>query len=152
DDEIAKLRDKYETKIARQHDVVSTAQDRLDVATTQSRSHEGSAVLSVAGSLLGGLLGGRKRSSALTSLARSAGGMASKAGTAATSKERKEAAENRLSQEEEELAQLDAELADELARIGTKWTEVAATIDSIEVPLEKADVSVAQLSLVWLPA
>jgi len=152
DAETAKLRDKYEAKITRQHAVVGTARDRVDVAKSQARGSQGSAVLSAAGSLLGGLLGGKKRSSTLASMARSAGGLASKAGTAATAGQREDSAENRLSQEEAELAELDAELADELTKLTAKWDEVAATIDSIEVPLEKADVSVSRLSLVWLPS
>ncbi|MEL6892320.1 MAG: helicase HerA-like domain-containing protein, partial [Actinomycetota bacterium] len=77
DEEIAKLRDKYEAKAKRLRDQIETAEDRLEVLEEQSKSKRNSELLSTAGSVLGGLLGGRKSKGGLL------GGLLGKAGTAA---------------------------------------------------------------------
>jgi hypothetical protein len=151
DAETAKLRDKYEAKVARQQATLDKASDRVEVADSEAKARKGSALLSTAGSLLGGLLGGRSGSKQMASVARSAGGIASRAGTAATAGERLKAARNRLGEEQQELAELETQLADEIDAIVAKWEAVAETIDSIEVALEKTDVKVTDVALVWIP-
>ena len=58
DEEIAKLRDKYEAKATRLRDQIEAAEDRVDVLEKEADAKRNSELLSTAGSFLGGLLGG----------------------------------------------------------------------------------------------
>ncbi|MEM1335403.1 MAG: hypothetical protein AAGG08_18300, partial [Actinomycetota bacterium] len=97
DEEIAKLRDKYETRAKKLRDQLEAAEDRLEVLEEQEKSKRNSELLSTAGSVLGGLLGGSKSKGGLL------GGLLGKAGTAArrrgstkASQQRSEAQENKI--------------------------------------------------------
>jgi hypothetical protein len=62
-----------------------------------------------------------------------------------------ETASNRVAEKAEALADLEADLAEELVAIAAEWDAKAAGIESVEVPLERSDVRVTGLSLVWVP-
>ena len=152
DAEIAKLRDKYETKANRLNDQIEGMEDKLDLLEEQSKSKRSSEMLSTAGSVLGGLLGGRKSSGGLL------GGLLGKAGTAArrrgttkAAEERVDAAENKLARYVEDLEELEVELTEEVGEIEDRWLEVASDTSELSVGLEASDVKVVQLSLVWIP-
>lgn len=51
----------------------------------------------------------------------------------------------------EALADLEAELADELAVIADEWGAKAVAVEPLEVSMEKSDVRVTQLMVVWIP-
>ena len=51
-----------------------------------------------------------------------------------------------------DLAELEAELADEVVAITSKWDDIAALIEQVEIPLEKVDVKVSEMKLVWVPS
>jgi hypothetical protein len=152
DAEIAKLRDKYEAKTVKLRDQIEAAEDRIEVLEEQAKSKRNSELLSTAGSLLGGLLGGKKSKGGML------GGMLSKSGTAArrrgttrASAERVDAAENKAERLLEKLEDLAAELEEDVDEIETKWGDLASEIDPMTVGLEKTDVKVVQLNLAWLP-
>ncbi|MEQ8439283.1 MAG: DUF853 family protein [Ilumatobacter fluminis] len=147
DEEIAKLRDKYETKVDKLRDQIEAAEDRVDVLEEQASSKRNSELLSTAGSLLGGLLGGKSRSSMLGRLGTAAG----RRGRTNASKERLDAAENKVARLEDDLVELEADLADDITEIDARWMSTAKEITSLSVGLEKSDITVAQLSLAWLP-
>jgi hypothetical protein len=50
-----------------------------------------------------------------------------------------------------ELEQLEQELADEVKEIVAKFEDAAAEIGTIDVSLEKTDIRVVDLKLVWIP-
>ena len=105
-------------------------------------------LLSTAGSILGSIFGGkRSRTSALGKLGSAAG----KRGRSDAAKERVEAQENKIQQIHHELEQLEAELTDDVTSIDAKWMAVAKEITPMTVPLERTDVKVTQLALVWIP-
>jgi hypothetical protein len=152
DEEIAALRDKYETKARRLRDQIEAAEDRLDVLEEQSKSKRNSELLSTAGSVLGGLLGGRKSKGGLL------GGLLGKAGSAATRRgstkaagERTEAQENKVERLTAEVEELELELAEEVTEIDAKWMDIGKEIDTLTVGLEKTDVKVTQIALAWIP-
>ncbi len=60
DAEIAALRDKYEIKATKLRDQIHAAEDRAEVAAADAAGKRDSERFSTAGSVLGGLLGGRK--------------------------------------------------------------------------------------------
>jgi hypothetical protein len=148
DAEIAKLRDKYAAKVRRATDQIEAAEDRVDVLEEQSNSRRNSELLSTAGSILGGLLGGsRSRGGLLGSLGTAAG----RRGTTRASEERLDAAENKVARLQASLHDLELELEQEVTEIDGRWMEQAKQIDTMPIPLEKTDVKVTQLVLAWLP-
>ena len=52
---------------------------------------------------------------------------------------------------QQDAAELEADLADEIAAIDDAWTAKAADVETVPIPLEKTDVAVTSLGLVWLP-
>jgi hypothetical protein len=87
----------------------------------------------------------------LSKVAGSLGGIVSRRGRSSAAKERVDAAENKLERLQQDLADVEAELAQELADIQSAWDTKAADVQTVPVGLEKTDVSVVQLALVWLP-
>jgi hypothetical protein len=146
DEQLAKLKDTYETKLARLREQHATASDRADVLEEEAKGKRNSELLSTAGSILGGLFGGRK-SSVLGKLGSAAG----RRGRTSAARERVAAAEGKVARIEEQIAELDDELAHEVADIDTMWMAKAKTITALQVGLEKADIKVTQIVLAWLP-
>ena len=127
-------------------------EDRIDVLEEQSNSKRNSELLSTAGSVLGGLLGGSKsKGGMLGGLLGTAGTAARRRGQTNAAGERVDAAENKLGRLVADLEELEAELADDLFEIDAKWMELAKESTTIEVGLEANDVKVVQLSLTWIP-
>jgi hypothetical protein len=148
DAEIAKLRDKYETKVTKVRDQIAAAEDRVDVLDEQASGRRNSELLSTAGSILGGLLGGKRgRSGLLGKL----GTAANRRGTTKASAERLDAAENKVARLQDTLAELELDLEQDVSEIDARWMERAKAVDSIQIGLEAADVKITQLVLAWLP-
>ena len=147
DAEIAKLRDKYESKVERIRDQIAAAEDRVDVLEHEADAKRNSELLSTAGSLLGGLLGGKSTSSMFGKLGTAAG----RRGRSGAAAERVDAAENKVARLQDDLAGLEADLADDLGEIESKWRETASAVGTLDVGLEKNDITVAHLALAWLP-
>jgi hypothetical protein len=148
DEETAKLRDKYESRSKVLQDKLQAAQDRADVLQAEASGRQQEELLSTAGSILGGFLSGRRRSSSLASELRGAAGRRSRSRAAG---ERLEAAQSKASGLAAQLNELEDELAEDIARISGAWDETAALVESVPVSLERTDVQVAQLVLAWLP-
>jgi hypothetical protein len=147
DAEIATLRDKYEAKVKRVRDKIAAAEDRVDVLEAEVSSKRNSELLSTAGSILGGLLGGKSRGGLLGQLGTAAG----RRGRTDAAHERLDAAENKVDRLEEQLGELEEELAEEVIEIDARWMAAAKEVDTMSVSLEKSDVDVVQLVLAWLP-
>ncbi len=153
DAEIAKLRDKYEAKATTLRNKIEAAEDRIEELEEQTKDKRNSEFLSTAGSVLGGLLGGRKSKGGLL------GGLLGKAGTASrrrgvtkASAGRLDTAESKMERLIEQVEDLEIELEDEVTEIDATWMGLAKEITSIEVGLEKTDVKVTQLVCAWIPA
>jgi hypothetical protein len=147
DAEIAALRDRYETKVTRLRDQIEAADDRVDVLEQEASSKRNSELLSTAGSILGGLLGGRSRRGLLGKLGTAAG----RRGRTNASQERVDAAENKVARLQASLEDLEVDLAEEVTEIETRSVAAAADIDAMQVPLEKTDIKISQLVVAWMP-
>jgi hypothetical protein len=148
DAEIAKLRDKYEAKVTKLRDQIEAAEDRVDVLEEESSSKRNSELLSTAGSILGGLLGGgRSRSGLLGKLGTAAG----RRGRTKASGERLDAAENKVARLQESLEDLELDLEEDVTEIDARWMGLAKAATTMQIPLEKTDLQVTQLVLAWLP-
>jgi Bacterial protein of unknown function (DUF853) len=152
DREIAGLRSKYESRAIKLRDQLATAQDRADVLQDEADGKRNSELLSTAGSMLGGLLGGRKSAGGmLGGLLGNAGGAARRHGSSKASAGRVDAAENKAHRISEQIEQLEAELDAEVATIGQRATTSAGAITTLAIGLEKTDVKVTQICLAWIP-
>ena len=98
--------------------------------------------------MLGALFGGRRTARSITT---AAGRVASGTARASRAGNRVDQAVARLETKVGDLQELEDQLADELADIVAEWDEVAGAVETVEVPLEKSDVSITQISVVWIP-
>jgi hypothetical protein len=152
DKETASLRSKYEAKVTRLQTQIQAAEDRAEVLNTQRKGRQSEEVLSTAGSILGGLLGGRRsRGGMLGSILGKAGSAAGRRSRTAAAGDRLDAAENKLGGLHQQLEDLEAELTQEVTDIDAKWMATAKNITTLPVSLERTDVKVTQLALVWIP-
>ena len=100
----------------------------------------------------GGLFGGRRsRRGALGSILGKAGTAAGRRGRTEAAGDRLEAAENKLEGLHRQLEDLETELAQDVTDIDAKWMEAAKNVTELKVGLERTDVKVTQISLVWIP-
>jgi len=152
DKETAALRTKYEDKVTRLQSQIQAAGDRAEVLNTQRKGRQSEEVLSTAGSILGGLLGGkRSRGGMLGSILGTAGSAAGRRSRTAAAGDRLDAAENKLDGLHQQLEDLEAELTKEVTDIDAKWTAAAKNVTTMPVSLERTDVKVTELALVWIP-
>jgi hypothetical protein len=152
DEETAKLRDKYGAKVTALQQQIRTAEGQAEVLESEAKGRRNQEILSTAGSILGSLLGGKKSTSGMI------GSVLGKAGTAAGRRSRTEAsgkrldvAESKIQNLHDQLDDLEQEVTADVTEIGQKWTALAGNVTTMSVPLERTDVRVTQLSLVWLP-
>ncbi|MDH3752837.1 MAG: DUF87 domain-containing protein [Acidimicrobiia bacterium] len=148
DAEVDKLRESLAKKVDRVKTAIATAEDRVREAEEKVSGRGRDEVLSAAGDLLGGLLGGRKSTRSILGGVRRA---SSKRRQSTDAGERVRTAENRLAEKVDQLDALEAELADSLYEIQDDWEDKAETIESTEIGLEKADITVDDVLLVWIP-
>jgi hypothetical protein len=130
DSEIAALQSKYRRRIA-------DKERQLDTAERRMARHESQRATTVATDVLGGLFG----RSSLSASARRAG----------TAQRRVEASRDRVEDLQAALDDLRIELDEEAAAIRREWEARAAAVGTVQVPLEKADIRVSSLGLVWIP-
>lgn len=144
DEELAKLKDGYQTKIDRIKDQIADAEARYQEADAVAAAKSQETLLGTAGDLLGTFLGGRSGSTALSK--------AAKRRTAAAKAEAKADSEAaKYHAKHQELADLEDELAAEVEEIVGKYEDLAGNIEKLEVGLEKNDVTVVEVRLVWVP-
>ncbi|HKY46436.1 MAG TPA: hypothetical protein VJQ79_00510, partial [Acidimicrobiia bacterium] len=140
---IASLRDKYRVRIDGVRDQLAVADRRLADLESDIEARRQEEVVSGAGDLLGALLGGRRRNT----ISRAA----SRRSQTRQKEARRAKAAGTKADKLADLAELEAELADDVLTITSKWDDMAALIEPVEIPLEKVDVKVAEIKLVWVP-
>mgnify|MGYP005811813049 CR=1 FL=1 len=148
DTEIAKLRDKYEARATKLRDQIEAAEERVDVAKAEMSSKRNSELFSTAGSLLDGLLGGRKSKGGML---RDVGTAARRRGSTTASQRRVDAASGKVERLVAQYEELEDELEADVQEIATRWDDVAAEVGSMAIGLEKSDVTVTQMCLAWIP-
>jgi hypothetical protein len=145
DEETAKLRTKYQTKMQTLQQQLMTAEDRAQVLETQAKGKRNDEFFSAAGSILDGFLGGRRSRGSMIGSASRKRSSTSAAGA------RLSAQENKIQGLQQQLADLEQQLVDEVQGITDRWNALAMGITTTAVSLERTDVKVTALSLVWLP-
>jgi hypothetical protein len=136
---VAALQKKYETKLRTLRTRADTATSAAQRAAAQHTAQHGAGAQVT--NLLGGLFGGaRSRRSIMTDVRR-----------ASASASRVDAAQEKVTVAEQAILDLEAELRDEVVGIDAEWSAKAAGVTSMAVPLERTDVVVTDLRLVWVP-
>ena len=145
DEDLAKLTESFRRAEDRAEGSIQKLEDRIREIQYDQDASRNNAIAGVALDVLGGLLGGRRRS---RSIGRSVLSSRKQAGKA---RERLETAENRYRDAMEDLDQLRAEYEEDENEIVFEWQDKAQVIESYEVGLEKADIGVDDAMLVWIP-
>jgi hypothetical protein len=143
DDAIAKLRDKHSARLERAQAALSKAENRVADTEAAAGSKQTEELVSGAGDLLGMLFGKGSRSNPLGQAAR-------RRSASSEARARAENARAALAEEQADLEALKADLEDEVADLEDEFA-AKLEIEEIEIPLEKTDVRVAELKLVWIP-
>ncbi len=133
---IAALESKYRRRISALQRRIDSAEDALD---RQRSARTASIAEDALGGILAGVFGGRRAS------------VATAARRARTAHGRVEAASDRLDELVAGLADLQADLESDMAAIRAEWDEHAADVEDMSVSLERSDVKVADIGLVWIP-
>ena len=148
DAEAGAIRDKLERKRESIETALAKAEDRVSELEVQAGGRRNAQLIDIGTSVLGGLLGGRSRTRGLASAARR---MSSSSRQKASTEARLDSARNRVAEKIEDLDELEAELADAILDIEAEWLEKSRIIETLGVPLEKTDINVGDVMLVWIP-
>ncbi len=143
DKELEKVKEKYERKIDRIEDRMEREEMGIARLKREHSSKRTEEFLSAGESVLGLLLGKSSRRG-LSAAARKRRSTSAAAGRV---KEKKA----RLSQLEEDLLELKEELEDKVADIEDELYEKADAVEPLEIRLEKNDIIISHLALLWMP-
>lgn len=144
DAEMAKLAKRFEKRIDGVKDQISAADSRVRTLESAAAAKQQEELMTGAGDLLGALLGGRKSSNTL-------GRAASRRAATQKAHARAETAADKLDVKRRALEELEDELAEALADISRAHSEMAKAIEVVPIGLEKPDIRVADVKLVWIP-
>ena len=142
------LRRKYASRLDALADRQRRAEQKVQKERDQASSATMSSALSVGGSLLSALFGGRRRSSVLGKAATAARSVG-RAGQERSDVARAEADAAAL---RDQYTALETELASEVAKLETAHDPAAIPVEAVVVKARKSDIEVADLALVWRPA
>ena len=148
DAEAEKIRAKLMKKQATIETALAKAEDRIAELEVQAEGRKEQQLVNLGSSILGGLLGGRSRTRGLASAARR---MSSGRRQSAAANARLDTARNRVAEKIDDLDELELELAEALMEIDDEWSDKAGIVEPFEVPLEKSDITVTDLMVVWIP-
>ena len=137
DKKVAALQTKYQTRIRSMQTKIATASGQAQAAAA-ARTND---MLGSAASVLGGFLGGRRSTSAITSAMRKQQAAAAKADAAAA----------KVGDLNAQLVDLEAQLTNEVYAIQQEWQSKAEEIVPVPITLAKTDVRIVDLRLVWVP-
>lgn len=136
---IAALQKKYDAKLRTLRTRADTATSAAQRTAAQHTAQHGAGAQVT--NLLGGLFGGRRSRRSVVTDARRSSASASKV----------DAAHDKVTAAEQAILDLEAELQDEVTSIDAAWAAKASAITTMDVPLERTDVVVADLRLLWVP-
>lgn len=144
DEEAAKIKDRLADRIERIKTQLAQADRRRQELEVDTSTRKRDSILTGAGDVLGMLLGGR----------RSVRGMArvlTRGSVTTRTKQRLETAEAKVQDRVDDIAELEASLSNEIAEINDRWQVAADEIEAVTVRLEKTDITVDEMALVWVP-
>jgi hypothetical protein len=135
---------KQAAKASKLDDQRDAASDRADVVAEQAKDRKRGNWLRAAGDVVGGIFGSSREAAVRV-------GRAADRVTRNSDDKRVDEAAARVTRIEQQRADLDAALAQELAAIDATASASATAITTMAVPLERTDVKMRELLLVWVP-
>ena len=135
-------------KIDKLNTTIDDANRTVEEVKANAKSNRRTELLAGAGDLLGALFGGRRNA---RSIAKSVGSAAARHGRSDVASEKLETAEQRVAAKLEELTALETQLHDELFNIDARWDLVGRAITLVPLSLERSDLTVTELAVVWIP-
>ncbi|NNM34022.1 MAG: DUF87 domain-containing protein [Gemmatimonadetes bacterium] len=144
DEEVAKLKEKFEARIDRVEDQRAAAEARVRELEVDVSGRQQTEVVSAAGDLLSMFVGGRRRSRRLS-------GLANRRAQTRRAQQRLQTAEEKVADRTLELDELEDQLGEEIQAVTREWEEAAREIEPVEIGLEKNDIHVEDVVLFWAP-
>jgi hypothetical protein len=142
DEAVEKLRDKVESKLKTLESRKDTAERTLEREKGQANAAKIDAGMSVLGSLLGGILGGRRRSAA-TAVSRSSRAYQQHRDVAA--------AEKKVEAVDEDIVELKEELEEDIAELSEQFDPQSLELETETLKPTRTNVEVDEVALLWLP-
>ncbi len=143
DRDLAKVKDRFENRIRKAKQAIEDAYLDVETAKLDAETRRQEEVVSGAATVIGILTG--RRSSRSMSTAAGKRSMTRKA------EQRVKKAEAKVSDKVEDLDELEQDVEEAAADVLEEWSEKAADIETLEIGLEKSDISVEDPVLVWIP-
>ncbi len=143
-----KIRNKLTSKAERLRDQIEAAQARVEELSDAKDNKKRHELLSGAGDLLGSILGGKKSASSIVGKLK---GASSRRSTTDAAEARLETAKVKAGAKVDELEELEAELEEQLLELDDEWSTKAEAVEPLAVSLEKNDITIGELGLVWIP-
>ena len=143
DTAVAALKGKYETRIDRVKDQLNAAERRVSELEVDVSGRKQQEVIGGVGDLLGSIFGGKRTTTAVK-------GAASRRSQTRRTNERLATAEAKLADKQDDIEELEADLADDIVEISDEWEDKASNVETLEIRLEKTDISVRDLRLAWV--
>ncbi len=144
DRDAANLKKRYEDRADRLRDALEDAERRVRELEVDLSSRRQQELVAGAGQVLSMFLRGRARASAFS-------GAASRRSVTRRTAERLHTAMEKGRDKEEELQELEDELMDDLREIVADWSDKAREIEKVDIGLEKNDIHVDEIALLWIP-
>jgi hypothetical protein len=148
DNAMEKLRKKYAPKVSTLQERIRKAEEKVGRETSQYDQQKMQTAISMGATVLGALFGRKLASVGTVGRASTA---ARGVGRAAREKDDIERAKRDLSALNQRVADLEDELAQEVAALGSAFDPEDYEITSKIIRPRKADISVGNFGLVWLP-
>jgi hypothetical protein len=145
---LAKVRDKYASKVAALQDRIRRAEQAVQVQSEQASGAKMSAALSVGATIFGALLGRKAMSASTLGRATTAARGMGKVGREAQDVTRASETVAALTQQ---LSDLQAALQSDLAAVAAEWDLSTEELERVLVKPKRGGVSVQLVALAWVP-
>ena len=143
DAEIVDVKRKLQSRIDRARAAIDSAYLDVREAQLDAETRRQEEMVSGAGTLIG-VLTGRRNS-------RSLSGAATKRSMTRRAEQRAKSAESKAAAKQEGLEALEADMTTAVTEVTSAWQAKAAAVETVEIGLEKTDVTVEPPVLIWVP-
>ena len=141
DEDLAKLKDRYETKVDRIEERIRKKENQIGDLEAKAKSDKAAEMVNIGEVVLSFFVGRR----------RSVGSVMSKRKTSASTARRIDSAEDDLEALQEELAELAEELEEKTAELEEEHAAALEEIEERAVALEKNDIDLREFGILWVP-
>lgn len=146
---VAKIRDKYASKMTTLQDRIRRAEHAVQVQSEQASGAKIGAAVSMGAAILGAFMGRKVASAANIGRATTAARGVSKIGKESDDVTR---ANENVSALKTQLADVESQMQADIQQVGADWDLTTESLDRVLVKPKRGGISVQLISLVWVPA